>query len=53
MIGMSKKIKLDTVQFCLGGRIVEVSCKEFARKYEQYAKKIEDDVFETLKEIKA
>ena len=53
MIGMSKKIKLDTVQFCLRGRIVEVSCKEFARKYEQYAKKIEEDVFETLKEIKA
>lgn len=33
--------------------IFEVSCKEFARKYEQYAKKIEEDVFETLKEIKA
>ena len=53
MIGMSKKIKLDNVQFCLGGRIVEVSCKEFARKYEQYAKKIEENVFETLKDIKA
>lgn len=41
MIGMSKKVKLDNVKICLGDEIVEISCKEFAMKYEEYVKEIE------------
>lgn len=51
MIGMSKKVHLDKVKFCIGDRTIEVSCKEFARKYEQYARKIEENVFDTIREI--
>lgn len=51
MIGMSKKIHLDKVKFCLGDKIIEVSCKEFAKRYEMYARKIEENVFDTIKEI--
>lgn len=51
LIGMSKKIKLDTVKICLGKEIVEISSKEFAQKYEQYARKIEQNMLETVKEI--
>lgn len=51
MIGMSKKIHLDKVKFCLGDKVIEVSCKDFARKYELYARKIEENVFNTIKEI--
>jgi len=39
-IGMSNKVELDTVKICLEDEIVEISCKEFARKYERYAKEI-------------
>jgi len=35
-IGMSKKIKLDKVKLCVEDEMVEVSCKEFAEKYERY-----------------
>lgn len=51
MIGMSKKIHLDKVKFCLGDKIIEVSCKEFAKKYETYARKIEENVFNVIREI--
>lgn len=40
-IGMSKKIKLDNVKFCVGKQVVEVSCKEFEQKYNEYIKKLE------------
>ena len=50
MIGMSKKIQLDNVKFCLEDKIVKVPCKQFARKYERYAKKIEKNIFDTIKE---
>ena len=51
MIGMSKEIKLDTVKICAGKNIIEISCKEFAKKYEKYAKEIESNIFKTLNEI--
>lgn len=41
MIGMNNKIQLDKVKICLEDKIVEISCKEFAKKYELYVKKIE------------
>lgn len=49
MIGMSKKVKLDNVKICLGDEIVEISCKEFAMKYQKYVKEIEKNVFEAVK----
>ena len=51
MIGMNKKIKLDNVKICLDDREVEISCKDFANRYEQYAKTIESNIFETIKNI--
>lgn len=51
MIGMSKKIHLDKVKFCLGDKTIEVSCKDFAKKYEMYARKIEENIFYMVKEI--
>lgn len=51
MIGMSKKIHLDKVKLCLGDRVVEISCKEFAKKYELYVRKIEENVFDTIRKI--
>jgi len=52
MIGMSKEVKLDTVKICAGKDIVEISCKEFANKYEKYIRKIESSIFDTVKSIK-
>lgn len=40
MIGMSNKLKLDTVKLCLENEIVEISCKDFADKYAEYIKLI-------------
>lgn len=51
MIGMSKKIKLDNVKICLEDQVIPISCKEFAMKYEKYARKIEENIFETMKQI--
>ena len=36
MIGMSNKLKMDTVKLCLEKETIEISCKEFAKKYEEY-----------------
>lgn len=52
MIGMSKKVKLDNVKIYIGDEVLEISCKEFAMKYEKYAREIETNVFKTLMEIK-
>lgn len=52
MIGMSKKVQLDNVKICLGNEIIEISCKEFAMKYEKYAREIENNIFKTITEIK-
>ena len=52
MIGMSKKVKLDNVKIYIGDEVLEISCKEFARKYEKYARKIENNVFKTIGELK-
>ena len=38
MIGMSNKLKLDTVKLCLENEIVEISCKDFVDKYAEYIK---------------
>ena len=46
MIGMSKKVQIDNVKICLGDEVIEITCKEFARKYKEYIKKIEDNVLE-------
>jgi len=46
MIGMSKKVQIDNVKICLEDEVIEISCKEFARKYKEYIKKIEDNVLE-------
>ena len=52
MIGMSKKIKLDNIKICVGKEVIEISCKEFAKKYEKYAREIEKNIFNTVKQIK-
>jgi len=41
MLGMSRKVKMDTVKICVGTEVIEVSCKEFARKYEKYLKEMD------------
>jgi len=51
MIGMSKKVKLYNVKIYIGDEVLEISCKEFARKYEKYARKIENNVFKTIGEM--
>ena len=40
MIGMSNKLKMDTIKLCLENETVEISCKEFAKKYEEYIQEI-------------
>lgn len=52
MIGMSKNVQLDNVKICMGKEIIKISCKEFANKYEKYARKIESNIFDTIKSIK-
>jgi len=51
MIGMSKKVKIDNVKICLEDEIVEISCKEFAMKYEHYIKQIENNMFQAVKSM--
>ncbi len=34
-LGMSN-VKLDNVKLCLGSKVIEVSCKEFANKYKKH-----------------
>ena len=36
-LGMSNAIKMDKVKICLGREVIEISCKEFAAKYEKYS----------------
>ncbi len=48
MIGMSK-VKLDSVKLCLGNEIIEISCKDFAMKYANYATEIEKSIRNTIK----
>lgn len=43
-IGMSNAIKMDKVKICIGNEILEVSCKEFAEKYEKYINRIENNI---------
>lgn len=42
-LGMSKIIELDTIDLCLGGQIIKISSKEFARKYSKYIKAIDNN----------
>lgn len=46
--GVSQKVKMDSVKFCLENRIVEINCKEFAKKYEEYTRKIEENSLSIL-----
>lgn len=52
MIGMSKKVQMDNVKICLEDEIIEISCKEFAKKYERYARKIEEHALKTITQIR-
>ena len=45
---MSNAIKMDKVKICLGREVIEISCKEFAAKYEKYSKEIEKNIVETI-----
>lgn len=46
--GMSKILKLDNVKICIGTNVIEISCKEFAMKYENYIKEVEKNAFKTI-----
>lgn len=48
ILGMSKHIKLDNVKLCLGDKVIPISCKEFAIKYEIYSKQIGKHIFESI-----
>ena len=47
-LGMSNAIKMDKVKICLGREVIEISCKEFAAKYEKYSKEIGKNIVETI-----
>ena len=47
-LGMSRKINLDNIKICIGGKAVKVPCKEFAIKYERYVKEIENTIDNTI-----
>ena len=47
-LGISKKINLDNIKLCVGGKAVKVPCKEFAMKYEKYVKEIENTIDNTI-----
>ena len=35
-LGTSKVLASDKVKICIGSEIIEISCKEFAKKYNKY-----------------
>ena len=41
-------VEMDKVKICLGREVIEISCKEFAAKYEKYSKEIEKNIVETI-----
>lgn len=43
-LGMSNVIRMNKIKICIGNEILEVSCKEFAEKYEKYINRIENNV---------
>lgn len=43
-IGMSNTIKMSKIEICIGNEIIEVSCKEFAEKYNKYINEIENNI---------
>mgnify|MGYP003571501996 CR=1 FL=1 len=45
MIGMAKNSKMNYVTICLENEMVKIYIREFARKYEDYTKKIGDNMF--------
>jgi hypothetical protein len=47
-LGMSNAIKMDKIKICVENEIIEVSCKEFAMKYEKYVREVEKNIAETL-----
>lgn len=52
MLGMSKKVKLDTVKICAGKEIINVSCKQLEKKYQEYIEQIEKNISSTLEKSK-
>ena len=40
---------MDKVKICLGREVIEISCKEFAAKYEKYSKEIGKNEKEVMK----
>ena len=45
---LQNAIKMDKVKICLGREVIEISCKEFAAKYEKYSKEIGKNIVETI-----
>lgn len=43
-LGMSNSIKMNKVKICVGNEIVELNCKEFAKKYKKYVNEIEKHI---------
>ena len=37
----SKVLESDKVKICIGNEIIEISCKEFAKKYQKYVKQLD------------
>ena len=44
MLGISNRVELDDIKICLGGSEINISSKEFAKKYREYVKQISDNV---------
>ena len=43
-LGMSNSIKINKVKICVSNEIVEINCKEFAKKYKKYVDEIEKNI---------
>ncbi len=43
-LGMSNSIKMNKAKIYVGNEMVEINCKEFAKKYGQYVNEIEKHI---------
>ena len=48
MLGMSEKIKLDTVGICLENEVINISCKKIAKKYKKYIDNVKNNISTVL-----
>lgn len=44
MIGMSNRIKMDNIKIYIADQAIDISCKEFAKRYENYTKVLENNL---------